>query len=38
MLAIDGRGDSILLTDGVCVARISKSVHIGGADLRREYS
>jgi hypothetical protein len=34
MLAVDGRGGSILLTDGVCVARISKRVHIGSADLR----
>src|ERR687897_138383 len=32
MLAIDGRGGSILLTDGVCVARLSKSAHIGGAN------
>jgi hypothetical protein len=38
MLAIDGRGGSILLTDGVCVAGISKSPHIGGSDLRREHS
>jgi hypothetical protein len=38
MLAIDGRGGSILLTDGVCVAGISKSPYIGGADLRREQS
>jgi hypothetical protein len=38
MLTIDGRGGSILLTDGVCVAGISKSLHIGGADLRREHS
>src|SRR5215212_9508200 len=37
MLAIDGRGGSILLTDGMCVSRISKSLHIGGADLRREH-
>src|SRR5215204_3774766 len=37
MLAIDGRGGSILLTDGVRVARVSKSLHIGGADLRREH-
>jgi hypothetical protein len=37
MLAIDGCGCSILLTDGVCVARISKSLHIGGADLPREH-
>jgi hypothetical protein len=38
MLAIDGRGGSILLTDSVCVARNSKSLHIGGADLRRKHS
>src|SRR5215471_11617026 len=38
MLAIDGCGGSILLTDGVCVARISKSLHIGGANLPREHS
>jgi hypothetical protein len=36
MLAIDGRGGSILLTEGVCVTRISKSVHIGDTDCRRE--
>src|ERR687886_2537061 len=38
MLAVDGRGGSILLTDGVCVARLSKSLYIGGADLRRKHS
>jgi hypothetical protein len=38
MLAIDGRGGSILLTDGVCVRRISKRVHIGDTDLRKEHS
>jgi len=38
VLAIYGRGGSILLTDRVCVARISKSLYIGGADLRREHS
>jgi hypothetical protein len=37
MLAIDGCGGSILLTDGVRVARISKSLHIGCADLSREH-
>jgi hypothetical protein len=36
MLAIDGRGGSILLTDGVCVTRISKRVHIGDTDFQRE--
>ena len=38
MLAVDGRGGSILLTDGMCVSRISKSLHIGRTDLRREHS
>jgi hypothetical protein len=38
MLAIDGRGGSILLTDGVYVARISKGLHVGGTALRREHS
>ncbi len=37
MLAIDGGGGPILLTDGMCVARIAKSLHIGSANLRREY-
>ena len=36
MLAINCCGGSILLTDGVYVARISKSLYIGGTDLRRE--
>ena len=38
MLSIDRRGGAILLTDGVCVARISKSLHKGGAHFRRERS
>jgi hypothetical protein len=38
MLAIDGRGGSILLTDSMCVSRISKSLYISGTDLRREHS
>src|SRR5215208_2726314 len=37
VLAIDGRGGPILLADGVRVARIPKSPHIGGADLPGEH-
>ena len=33
MFTIDSGGGSILLTDGVCVVRISKSLHIGSTDL-----
>jgi hypothetical protein len=38
MLAVDGRGGSILLTDSMRVARISKSMYIGRTDLRGEHS
>jgi hypothetical protein len=38
MLAIYARTGSILLTDGVCVARISKGFYVSGADLKREHS
>jgi hypothetical protein len=37
MLAIDGSGGSILLTNGMRVVRISKSLHIGSPDLWREH-
>ena len=37
MLAIDGRGGSILLADGMYVDRIPKSLNIGRTDVRREY-
>ena len=38
MLAIDGCGGTILLTDGVRVVRISKGLYVGGADLRGKRS
>src|SRR5437879_441221 len=38
MLAVDGGGGSILLTDRMCVSGISKSLSIGRTNLRREHS
>jgi hypothetical protein len=38
VLAVDGRGGSILLADGVRMARISKSPHVGVAAPLREHS